>query len=155
MRTPAGENEQLRAHQPRCFAADTMAYASFIESHTHNAVSYTHLERIELIPTAAAPAKRKRPSASVQAEGQRKPAVVDRISKQCILVKKHYKLSEREAEVMELIARGATVARIAEMLTVSENTVRTHSKRIYAKLDIHRKQELADLVDSFDPRTLE
>ena len=112
-------------------------------------------ERIELIPTAAAPAKRKRPSASVQAEGQRKPAVVDRISKQCILVKKHYKLSEREAEVMELIARGATVARIAEMLTVSENTVRTHSKRIYAKLDIHRKQELADLVDSFDPRTLE
>ena len=70
-------------------------------------------------------------------------------------MKKHYKLSEREAEVMELIARGATVARIAEMLTVSENTVRTHSKRIYAKLDIHRKQELADLVDSFDPRTLE
>ena len=55
---------------------------------------------------------------------------------------------------MELIARGSTVARIAETLTVSENTIRTHSKRIYAKLDIHRKQELVDLVNSFDPRAL-
>ena len=55
---------------------------------------------------------------------------------------------------MELIARGNTVARIAETLLVSENTIRTHSKRIYTKLDIHRKQELADLVDSFDPRAL-
>ena len=40
---------------------------------------------------------------------------------------------------MELIARGNTVARIAEQLVVSENTIRTHSKRIYAKLDIHKK----------------
>ena len=55
---------------------------------------------------------------------------------------------------MELIARGNTVARIAEDLVVSENTIRTHSKRIYAKLAIHKKQELLDLVDSFDPRDL-
>ena len=40
--------------------------------------------------------------------------------------------------------------RIAEELVISENTVRMHSKRIYAKLDIH-KQDLIDLVDSFDP----
>ena len=39
------------------------------------------------------------------------------------------------------------VARIAEMLVVSENTIRTHSKRIYAKLDIHKKQELLVLID--------
>ena len=41
--------------------------------------------------------------------------------------------------------------RIAEELVISENTVRTHAKRIYAKLDIHKKQDLIDLVDSFDP----
>lgn len=110
-------------------------------------------ERIELIPTAAAPAKRKRPSASAEDERETR-GYQDRVSKQCALVKKHYKLSDREAEVMELIARGNTVARIAETLLVSENTIRTHSKRIYTKLDIHRKQELADLVDSFDPRAL-
>lgn len=37
---------------------------------------------------------------------------------------------------------------------VSENTIRTHSKRIYTKLDIHKKQELLDLIDSFDPSEL-
>ena len=49
---------------------------------------------------------------------------------------------------------GNTVARIAEDLVVSENTIRTHPKRIYTKLDIHKKQELLDLIDSFDPSKL-
>lgn len=79
----------------------------------------------------------------------------DRISKQAELLRQHYRLSARETEVMELIARGNTVARIAEELVVSENTIRTHSKRIYAKLDIHKKQELLDLMDTFDPSELE
>ena len=83
------------------------------------------------------------------------PMYLDRISKQAALLQRHYRLSARETEVMELIARGNTVARIAEDLVVSENTIRTHSKRIYAKLAIHKKQELLDLVDSFDPRDLD
>ena len=41
------------------------------------------------------------------------------------------------------------------MLVVSENTIRTHSKRIYAKLDVHKRQELRDLIDSLDPRELD
>ena len=63
-------------------------------------------------------------------------------------VREFYGLSAREAEVAELIARGNTVAHIAELLFVSENTVRTHSKRIYVKLDIHKRQELIALVES-------
>lgn len=75
----------------------------------------------------------------------------DRFSKQMAAVREFYGLSAREAEVAELIARGNTVAHIAELLFVSENTVRTHSKRIYVKLDIHKRQELIDLVESFEP----
>lgn len=75
----------------------------------------------------------------------------DRLSKQIAAVREFYGLSAREAEVAELIARGNTVAHIAELLFVSENTVRTHSKRIYVKLDIHKRQELIDLVESFEP----
>ena len=67
------------------------------------------------------------------------------------MVRDHYGLSARETEVAELIARGNSVARIAEILVVSENTIRTHSKRIYTKLDIHKRQELIELVESFDP----
>lgn len=97
----------------------------------------------------------KRP-AYVDARGRAgAPVYQDRISKQAELLRQHYRLSARETEVMELIARGNTVARIAEDLVVSENTIRTHSKRIYAKLDIHKKQELLDLIDSFDPSDLE
>ena len=75
----------------------------------------------------------------------------DRFSKQMVAVREFYGLSAREAEVAEFIARGNTVAHIAELLFVSENTVRTHSKRIYVKLDIHKRQELIDLVECFEP----
>ena len=43
---------------------------------------------------------------------------------------------------------------MAEKLYISENTVRMHSKRIYAKLDIHKKQELLDLIEAFTPGEL-
>lgn len=90
-----------------------------------------------------------------QAHDADAPNYQDRLSKQAALVRQHYRLSARETEVMELIARGNTVARIAEQLVVSENTIRTHSKRIYAKLDIHKKQELVDLLETFNPKDLE
>lgn len=76
-------------------------------------------------------------------------AYTDRLSKQVQMLKEDYALSAREAEVAEMVARGDTVARIAEQLFVSENTVRTHTKRIYVKLDIHKKQELIDLVRAY------
>ncbi|MEG0461628.1 helix-turn-helix transcriptional regulator [Gordonibacter sp.] len=81
------------------------------------------------------------------------PFYHDRVSKQVAAIRQEYRLSAREAEVMEHIVRGKTVVRIAEELVISENTVRMHSKRIYAKLNVHKKQELIDLVDSLDPKS--
>lgn len=103
------------------------------------------------IATANDHAAAPQPTPARSANG---PTYQDRLSKQAALVRQHYRLSARETEVMELIARGNTVARIAEQLVVSENTIRTHSKRIYAKLDIHKKQELLDLVETFNPKDL-
>ncbi|MDR1358741.1 MAG: helix-turn-helix transcriptional regulator, partial [Coriobacteriales bacterium] len=54
----------------------------------------------------------------------------DRVSKLCLLLAKQYRLTARETEVMELLARGNSVAHIAKTLIVSENTIRTHSKRL-------------------------
>ena len=92
----------------------------------------------------------KKPRTSAH-PGPEAPLYRDRISKQAAALQRHYRLSARETEVMELIARGNSVARIAEELVVSENTIRTHSKRIYTKLAIHKKQELLDLIEAFDP----
>lgn len=110
---------------------------------------------IELVALSPKPSHEK-PHGSKRHKGEDLAVVYqDRMSKQAALVQRHYRLSARETEVMELIARGNTVSRIAEELVVSENTIRTHSKRIYTKLGIHKKQELLDLIDSFDPAELQ
>lgn len=85
--------------------------------------------------------RRNRPSTS-----QDYGIIRDRISKQCFALKDLHGLSSRETEVMELIARGNSMAAIAERLFISENTVRTHSKHIYAKLNIHKRQDLLDML---------
>ena len=55
-------------------------------------------------------------------------------------------ITEREVDVFKLLAKGRSKAYIAEALVISENTVRTHAKHIYTKLDIHRRQELLDML---------
>lgn len=93
----------------------------------------------------------KKPSKTRRPIGNDGFVITDRLSKQCLVLKRDYGLSARETEVCELIARGRSVAAIAEELFVSENTVRTHSKHIYTKLDIHSRQELGELLSTVDP----
>jgi DNA-binding CsgD family transcriptional regulator len=57
-----------------------------------------------------------------------------------------YFLTEREREILSLLVAGRTVPFISEQLGVSQNTVKTHVRHIYAKLDIHDRQELIDLA---------
>lgn len=45
-------------------------------------------------------------------------------------------VSEREREVLQLAAGGASIAAIAENLTLSPSTVKTHLEHIYEKLDV-------------------
>lgn len=55
-------------------------------------------------------------------------------------------LSEREHEVLELVARGFSVAQIARHLTVTGSTVTFHLGRIYAKTGVRTRHELTELV---------
>jgi DNA-binding NarL/FixJ family response regulator len=52
-------------------------------------------------------------------------------------------LSQREQQVLELIARGLTHHQIARAIEVSRNTVDTYVKRIRFKLNLGNKAELA------------
>ena len=52
-------------------------------------------------------------------------------------------LSQREREVMALIAEGATNRGIAERLVITENTARNHVSRILDKLGLSRRNEAA------------
>lgn len=48
-------------------------------------------------------------------------------------------LTPREHEILELIAAGHSNREIAEKLFVSENTVKTHSSRVFEKLGVNRR----------------
>lgn len=75
------------------------------------------------------------------------PSGADPIAGACAALVRRHGLSSREAEVLDLLARGNTRVSIADKLCISENTVRVHVKNIYAKLYIHSKQQLIDMVD--------
>jgi len=52
------------------------------------------------------------------------------------------RLTDREREILQLIAEGKTNGEIATVLTLSPNTVETHRKQIMKKLDLHKTADL-------------
>lgn len=62
-----------------------------------------------------------------------------------------YGLSPREREVLELAVHGYTMVSIARELVISDETVKTHLRRIYAKVGVSGKQRLIEAVEAFEP----
>jgi DNA-binding NarL/FixJ family response regulator len=50
-------------------------------------------------------------------------------------------LSDREREVLDLIARGFSYAEVARLKLISVDTVRSHIKHLYGKLAVHSRSE--------------
>ena len=73
--------------------------------------------------------------------------VSDALREKCRLAAETSGLSSREAEVMELLARGRDLPYIAELLCISKSTVQSHGKRIYRKMGVHSKQELITKIE--------
>ena len=58
-------------------------------------------------------------------------------------------ITPRELEILGLIARGLSNREIAEQLFVSENTVKTHSSRLFDKLSARRRTQAVQLGKEF------
>ena len=54
-------------------------------------------------------------------------------------------ITKRELEILELIAHGLSNREIAEKLFVSENTVKTHSSRLFDKLSAKRRTQAVQI----------
>lgn len=58
-----------------------------------------------------------------------------------------YQLSPRETDVLRCLAMGYNSSTTASKLSISWNTVRTHTRNVYGKLGVHSQQELIAMVD--------
>lgn len=58
-------------------------------------------------------------------------------------------ITRRELEILELIALGLSNREIAQKLFVSENTVKTHSSRVFDKLGARRRTQAVQLGKEF------
>ena len=64
----------------------------------------------------------------------------------CGEIAEEFDLSKREVDVLKLLARGNSSQHIQEVLFIAAGTVNYHTRNIYAKLGVHSKQEVIDLV---------
>lgn len=63
----------------------------------------------------------------------------------CEKLSRDHGLTAREEEVLRLLSRGRTNGYIALELNISQNTVKGHTRNVFAKLGVHSRQELIDI----------
>ncbi len=57
-------------------------------------------------------------------------------------------LTARETQILVYAFRGYSLQRIAELDVISLNTVKSHWKNLYRKLEVHTRQELIDFIEA-------
>nr|WP_268935867.1 LuxR C-terminal-related transcriptional regulator [Parvibacter caecicola] len=69
-----------------------------------------------------------------------------RFRHKCSLVAQRFGLTDRETEIMMMLAKGRNLPFIQEQLYLSKSTVSTHRQHVYQKTGVHSQQELINLV---------
>lgn len=69
---------------------------------------------------------------------------VDRLAQRCDELAEQVGLTQREREILALLARGHNARHIEEELSISHNTVKYHARNIYRKIGVHSQQSLID-----------
>jgi DNA-binding CsgD family transcriptional regulator/uncharacterized membrane protein YagU involved in acid resistance len=70
----------------------------------------------------------------------------ERVSLLCRRAAIAFRLTPREEEIAIILMNGKTVNEAAQELFVSQNTIKTHCKHIYAKANVHSRQELREAI---------
>ena len=85
-------------------------------------------------------------SAAHANRAQASSALLDAFQKTTNAIAEKAGLTERELDVMRLIAKGYSYQAIADELCISLSTVQGHTKNVYRKLGVHSKQEVISYV---------
>ena len=100
----------------------------------------------------AAPASKPEAQAAGEGGGQPGDQTAARADfgswkRSCLDIASRFGLSQRESEVLFLLAKGRTIGFIADELGVSFNTAKSHIRHVYVKTGVHTRSELLDLVE--------
>ena len=157
-------NDGLHIHAGRIEAADAPANRELHRS-IHNALTQQSTPRIGNSLTCARPSG-QRPYVihvlPLHRTSQGEPfsdtgAIVVIINPErepepaAALLRRLYGLTNSEAEVALLVSRGDGLKPIADELSLSWTTIRTHLNHIFDKTDTHRQAELVRLLLAIDP----
>ncbi len=126
--TAPAEGAAATSIQPLMAAVCLLSSAALLLT-TPGARMWSHM--MDLIPLEDAPATPAGPS----------------LEERVALLASDFGLTAREAQVLPFLTRGHGAAFIAQELSVSESTVRTHRTNIYRKLGVASREELIALVD--------
>ena len=91
---------------------------------------------------AASPADRLAPVVPVHAD----PFGPGRLAMRVSDLAREHNLTDREEEVLQLMARKTPIAQMEESLFVARGTIKAHTSRIYKKLGVHSRGELFELL---------
>ncbi|MDR1014835.1 MAG: helix-turn-helix transcriptional regulator [Coriobacteriales bacterium] len=80
------------------------------------------------------------------------PSLAGFVEALCSIAAKEKGLTAREEEVLAYLVRGRSIQSIADEVTLSPNTVKTHARHIYEKLDAHTREELVAAVEKVGTR---
>lgn len=100
----------------------------------------------DVYPLGTQPVQGQAPGQSQSQPPAPSPAHEDTL--RLTMLETRFGLSAREVEIMDLFAQGRSANWIADALYISQNTVRSHLRAIYTKLDVHTRQELLDRLNS-------
>ncbi len=75
-------------------------------------------------------------------------ARLNALGRRCAELGRAHSLTEREQEVLFLLAQRKSAGDIERELCVAHGTAKAHIRHVYRKLDIHAREELFELVDA-------
>lgn len=122
-------------------ASDLLSKIAPLTSQAITAISFVVIYITALILAIVLGAKRKAERYSAQ------PALNTEIQSCCNELSKEKGLTARENEILFLLAAGRDRAFIRESLYISTDTIKSHIRHIYMKLDVHSKAEMLTLID--------
>lgn len=71
------------------------------------------------------------------------------------VLKQRYSLTDREMDILRLLAQGHSNSEICSILHIAPGTAKTHIYNLYRKLEINRRSQIRDLLEETFPTAVE